>query len=116
MFEAKQSIISCTVCYELLHASQKCAELTASEVKVAELKKTKLRLQIQCTECDSSGEVTFCEHLSTVKNSMEEQFDSLKSDFDSLNRSFSKDISGLKSDLRNIKEPCASMDTLIREN
>ncbi|KAJ8677424.1 hypothetical protein QAD02_013211 [Eretmocerus hayati] len=92
MFEAKQVIISCTVCNELFHATQKCAELTASE--------------------ESSGKVTFGEHLNSVKNSLEEQFNTLKCNLDSLNKSFSKDISGLKSDLKNIKESCAYIDTL----
>ncbi|KAJ8678192.1 hypothetical protein QAD02_013979 [Eretmocerus hayati] len=98
MFEAKQVIISCTVCTELFHATQKCAELTASKVKVAELKITKPTLQFKCADCESSGKVTFGEHLNSDKNSLEEQFDTLKSNLDFLNKSFSKDISGLKID------------------
>ncbi|KAJ8671210.1 hypothetical protein QAD02_002470 [Eretmocerus hayati] len=98
--------MSCIVCNELFHASQKCAKLTAPEVEVAELKKPKPRLQFKLTDCDSSGKVAFGEHLNSVKNILEEQFDTLKSNSDSLNKSFSKDIKGLESDSKNIKESC----------
>ncbi|KAJ8671954.1 hypothetical protein QAD02_003213 [Eretmocerus hayati] len=110
-FDGKQLIVACIVCTELYHATNKCADLTASEIKVIELKK-KPKLQFKCANCEKSGKLSFGDHLANVKNSLEEQFDNLKCNLESLNKSFSKDISVIKNDLKNIKESCATIDSL----
>ncbi|KAJ8672195.1 hypothetical protein QAD02_003454 [Eretmocerus hayati] len=82
-FDGKQIIVACIVCTELSHATNKCADLTASDIKVIELKK-KPKLQFKCANCEKSGKLLF-------------------------------DISGMKNDLKNIKESCATIDSLCEK-
>ncbi|KAJ8673901.1 hypothetical protein QAD02_005163 [Eretmocerus hayati] len=113
-FDGKQLIVACIVCTELYHATNKCADLTASEIKVIELKE-KPKLQFKCANCEKLEKLSFGDYSTDVKNSLEEQFDNLKCNLESLNKSFAKDISVMKNNLKNIKESCATIDSLCEK-
>ncbi|KAJ8677231.1 hypothetical protein QAD02_013018 [Eretmocerus hayati] len=50
--------------------------------------------------------------MDAITESFDQQFDSLKCNIETLNKSFSKDITNLKSELKSIKESCATIDSL----
>ncbi|KAJ8670946.1 hypothetical protein QAD02_002205 [Eretmocerus hayati] len=95
VFEGKHFMISCICCNEIFHATEECADPTASEIKVAELKKS----------------LDFNSSALTVKNLA----NSLVCNLESLNKSFTKDIANLKSELKTIRESCATIDTLCEK-
>lgn len=54
-FDATSVIAVCNICNSLFHSTPTCAGVTASEIKVLELKKSKPLLVYKCVECHESG-------------------------------------------------------------
>ncbi|KAJ8665615.1 hypothetical protein QAD02_007277 [Eretmocerus hayati] len=118
-------IIACIVCRNFFHATQECTALTASEVRVAEMKSKSLLYK--CVDCTNEKKTCCSETLLGIKDDISiikescSAIDAMAKDIKDLQVSVSsipdmkKDIDDLKKDLSNVKTNNVNNEEIINE-
>ena len=101
LFERGDIITSCHICNELFHSKRECTGVSASEIKVLELKRVKPMLLYRCKGCSENcnASPSMMEMLSDIQNDLK-----LLQKHDALISNHSREIDKLKNKVQHLEE------------
>ncbi|KAJ8667842.1 hypothetical protein QAD02_009505 [Eretmocerus hayati] len=121
-------IVNCIYCRKFFHATEKCADLTASEIKVVALK-TKVSMVYKCMECKDNGPACCSETIGVIKSDLDiikesvakidtltVNLDSTRREVSELKKSIDDQIPSIQGDIVQLKNDMVAVQNQMKSD